>query len=121
MHMLFVADILLIEVVDVDLLLAVRGAQQLQEVPLEIVREARDVLAWVFADQQHLPYVRFGLRVAFEAVFVARLLFADLAVPAQPLQAFGFELVVEVFGGAYFGAGHDGSVLLVFGVVEVRS
>ena len=110
MHMLLVRNILLVEVVDVDLLLAVGGAQQLQEVALEVVREAGDVLARVFAHQQHLPHVRLRLRVAFEAVLVPRLLLAHLAVPAQPLQAFGFELVVEVFGRAYFGAGHDGGV-----------
>ncbi len=39
------------------------------------------MFAGVFADEQHLPDVGFGLSVAFEAVFVAGLLFADLAVP----------------------------------------
>lgn len=112
-HMLLVTDILLVEMVDVDLLLAVRGPQQLEEVALEVVREAGDVLARVFADEQHLPHVRLRLRVAFEAVLVPRLLLAYLAVPAQALQAFGFELVVEVLGGAYFGAGHDGGVAIV--------
>ena len=106
--MFLVRDILLVEVVDVDFLLAVGGAQELQEVALELVGEVVDVLARVFADEQHLADMGFGLRVAFEAVFVAGLFFADLAVPAQALKAFGFELVVEVFGGAYFGFGHDG-------------
>ena len=108
MHVLLVTDILLIEMVDVDFLLAVGGAQQLKEVALEVVAEGRDVFARVFAYEQHLPDVRFGLRVAFEAVFVAGLFGADLAVPAQALETFGFELVVEVFGGAYFGARHGG-------------
>ena len=31
-----------------------------------------------------------------------------MAVPAESLQALGFELVVEVFSGADFGAGHGG-------------
>lgn len=44
--------------------------------------------------------------MAFEAVGVAALLFAGLAVPAQALEAFGFHLVGEVFVGSYFGFGH---------------
>ena len=62
--------------------------------------------ARIFADEEHLPDVGFGLRVHFEAVFVAALLFAHLAVPAKALEAFGFEFVVEVFGAADFGFGH---------------
>ena len=45
--------------------------------------------------------------MAFETVFVAGLLLAYLAVPAEALQAFGLELVVQVFGRAYFGTRHD--------------
>jgi hypothetical protein len=43
-----------------------------------------------------------------EAVLVAALLFADLAVPAQALQAFGFHFVGDIFGAADFGFGHGG-------------
>ena len=119
MHMLFVRNIFLVEMIDVDFLLAVRGPQQLQEVPLEVVREAIDVFAGVFAHEQHLPDVGLGLRVAFEAVLVAALLRADLAVPAQALQAFGFEPVVEVFGRTNFGAGHrEGTYWYGFSVRE---
>lgn len=35
--------------------------------------------------------------MAFEAVFVATLFFADLAIPSQPLEALGLHLVIEVF------------------------
>ena len=48
--------------------------------PLEVVAEGGDVFSGVFADEQHLPHVGLGLRVAFEAVFVAGLFLADLAV-----------------------------------------
>ena len=106
-HVLFIGDVLLVEVVHVDLLLAVGGAQELQEVALELVGEVVDVFAGVFADEQHLADVRFGLGVAFEAIFVAGLFFTDLAVPTEALEAFGFELIIEVFGGSDFGFGHD--------------
>ena len=129
MDMFFVRDILLVEVVDVDFLLAVRGAEELEEVALELVGEVVDVFAGVFADEEHLADVGFGLGVAFEAVLVASLLFAGLAVPvasqvstlmsdpnsntkidepSEALEAFGFELVVEIFGRAHLGFGHDG-------------
>lgn len=95
MHMLFMCDIFLIELrrhrsqhsskqlastqlnpkctymIDMNFLLAVRRSQQLQEITLEVVRETRDVLSGIFADEQHLPHVRLGLRVAFEAILVA--------------------------------------------------
>lgn len=80
MHMLFITNILLVKMIDVDLFFAVRGAQQGEEVALEVGAEAGDVLSGVFADEKHLTDVGFGLRVAFEAVFVAGLFFADLAV-----------------------------------------
>lgn len=90
MHVLLVGDVLLVEMVHVDFLLAVGGAQELEEVALELVGEVVDVFARVFADEEHLADVRFGLRVAFEAILIARLLFAHLAVPAESLEAFGF-------------------------------
>ena len=130
MHMFLIGNILLVEMVHVDLLLAVGRAQQLQEIALELAAEVVDVFARVLADEQHLPHVGFGLRVHLEAVFVAALFGADLAVPAQALEAFGFELVVQVFGAADFGAGHFGGVLgsfrrrekgkKIFGMVDMK-
>ncbi len=112
MDMFFAGDVFLVEVVHMDLFLAVSGAQQLQKIALELITVVSDVLAGVFADEQHLADVRFGLGVHFEAVFVATLLFAYLAVPAQALEAFGFEFIVEIFGATYFCFGHlDGSSL----------
>jgi len=62
----------------------------------------------VFADNEDLTEVGFGLSVTFEAVFVAHLAFADLTVPTETLETFGFHLVVEMFEGTGFGARHDG-------------
>lgn len=106
--MLLGADVLLVEMVQVDLFFAVGGAQQPQEIALEGPAVLGDVLLRGFADEQHLPHVGFGLRVHLEAVFVPALLLAGLAVPAEALEAFGFESVVEVFGAADFGFGHVG-------------
>jgi hypothetical protein len=44
--------------------------------------------------------------VHLEAVGIAALLFADLAVPPQALEAFGLELVAQVFGRADLCFGH---------------
>lgn len=60
------------------------------------------MFAGIFADEEHLPDVRFGLGVHLEAILVAALLFACLAVPSEALEPFGLELVVEVFGTANF-------------------
>lgn len=57
-NMLLIVDILLVEVVDLDLLLAVTRAQQLQEVLLELVAVLVDVLLGVLANQEHLPHLR---------------------------------------------------------------
>ena len=46
--------------------------------------------------------------VLLEAVFVTALFFARSAVPAEALETFGFHLVAEPFGPAYFSFGHFG-------------
>ncbi len=89
-----------------DLFLPMGRPQQLQEITLELAAVVRNVFAGVLADEQHLADVGFGLSVHFETIFVAALLFADLAVPAQALEAFGFEFIVEIFGAADFCFGH---------------
>lgn len=60
--------------------------------------------------------MRFAVDVAFEAVFVTTLLFAGLAVPAEALKAFRFELVADVLERTDFGFRH-----LVGSEEEVRS
>ena len=108
MHMLLIPNILLIKIIHVHFLLAVGGFEELQEVALELVAVLVDVLFRVLADLQHAAHVRLGHGVLLEAVFVAALLFADLAVPAQALEAFGFHFVGDIFGAADFGFGHGG-------------
>lgn len=57
MYVFFIRDVLLIEVIHVYLLLAVGGSEELEEVALELVAVFGNVLARVFADQQHLPHM----------------------------------------------------------------
>ena len=71
MDVLLVANVFLVEVVRVDLLLAVGGAQLREEVGLELVAVVVDVRFGVFADDEHLPDMGLTLGVAFKAVFVA--------------------------------------------------
>ena len=78
MHMFLVCYILLIEMVDVNFLLAMGGPEELEEVALELAGVVGDVFSGVFADEEHLSDVGFGLRVAFEAIFVAGLFLASL-------------------------------------------
>ena len=63
------------------------------------------MLPGVLAEREHLADVALGLRVALEAVLVAALLLADLAVPPQALQALALHLVRDIFGRADFTAG----------------
>ena len=67
---------------------------------LELGREIGDVLPCALTDDEHLAEVGLGLGVALEAVLVAALFLADLAVPAQPLEALGLHLVGDILGGA---------------------
>ena len=106
MHVLLVADVLLVEIVHVHLLLAVRSFEELQKVAFELVGVFVDVFFGILADLEHPAHVGFGHGVLLEAVFVAALFGADLAVPAQALQAFGFHLVGDIFRAAHFGFGH---------------
>ncbi len=80
MYMLLVRDVLLVEMVDVDLLFPVRRPQQLQKIALELTAEVIDVLAGIFADEEHLPDMGFRLAVAFKAVLIPALFLAYLTV-----------------------------------------
>ena len=111
--------------IDVNRLLSMRRPQKLQEISVELVAVVSDVFLRIFADEMHLPDVRFGLGMHFEAafycqhkipgrghseslpIFVAALLFANLAVPSQALKSFGFEFGVEIFRRTNFCARHD--------------
>lgn len=81
MDVLLVADVLVVEAVCTDELLAVRGAQQRNEVALEVGAEALDVLARVLADDLDLADVGLGLDVALEAICITCLFITSLAIP----------------------------------------
>jgi hypothetical protein len=106
MYVFFVADIFVVELVRRDPLLVVGGAEERDEIALEVVAELVDELARVFTDDLHLAHVRLGLYVAFEAVGVAALLLADFAPPPQPLEALRLHLVADPFRAADFCFAH---------------
>lgn len=97
--------------VGIDLLLAVACSQQLHKVSLKLAREVVDELPAVFTDHHHIANMRFRRDMAFEAVVVAALFFADLAVPSQSLEAFGLELIGNRFCCPRFCARHGGQLL----------
>lgn len=106
--MLFVANVLVVELVGTDPLLAVGGAQQGDEVALEVGAVGLNVLLRILAHDVHLANVRLGLDVAFEAVGVSALLLTGFAPPAEALEAFGLHLVREMLRASDFGARHRG-------------
>src|SRR6266536_1029847 len=74
-----------------------RHPQQSDEVILELAGELLDLLVWVRGDGHDISYMRFGLDVAFEAVFVPALLFADLTIPSEPLTSFAAHHIRDIF------------------------
>ncbi len=82
-HVLFVGDVLLVEVVDEDGLGVVRCAEELDEVVLEVPAVIGDhALRSLGADGLDLSDMALALDVALEAVLVSVLFFAHLAVPS---------------------------------------
>ena len=57
--MFLVGDIFLIEVINIDFLLAMGCSEELQKVALELVAVVGDVFPGVFADEEHLTHVGF--------------------------------------------------------------
>jgi hypothetical protein len=78
----------------------VPSTQELDKLALELGREIRNVPPGVFTDDEHLSEMRFRLRVALETVLVAALFLADLTVPTQTLEAFGFHRIGDGFGSS---------------------
>ena len=68
--MFFIRDDLLIEVVDMDLLLTMRGPQQFDKVLLKVFAEILDMFAGVLANDEHLADVTFASNVAFKSYLV---------------------------------------------------
>lgn len=57
MDMLFICNVFLVEVVQLDLFLAVGGAEELKKIPLKLVAVVVDVLFGIFAHEKHLSNV----------------------------------------------------------------
>lgn len=68
-----------------------RLLEVLQEALLKLLRVPFDDTLWVLTKHLHLSPVAVAHLVALEAVLIAALLLAQLAVPAQLLQALGFD------------------------------
>jgi hypothetical protein len=106
MHVLLVANVLVVELVAGNPLLSMRRAQQRNEIALEVGAELVDKLPRVLANDLHLPDVRLGLDVALEAVGVATLLLADFTPPPQPLQTLRLHLIGDPFVASHFSFAH---------------
>ena len=80
-----VCDVFLVEMIQVDLFLAMPSSEKLQKVFQKLVAKLVDEFLGVLADDEHLPHVALGLGVHFESIGVSALLLADLAEPSQAL------------------------------------
>ena len=76
MDMLLISNVLVIEAVRANKLLAMRSPEKCDEIALEVVAEALYMFAGIFADQLHLADVRLALGVALEPVCIATLFLA---------------------------------------------
>jgi len=61
----------------------------------------------MFTNHKHLSQMRFRLGVTLEAVLISTLFLADLTVPPQALQAFGFHLIRDKLGSSNYSHGQQ--------------
>jgi len=106
MNVLLIRDVFLVEVVELNLLLAVRRSQELEEISLKLAAVVADELLGILAHDEHLSDVGLRLSVHLEAILIAHLALAHLAVPSQPLKSLGLELVVQILRRSYFSFRH---------------
>jgi hypothetical protein len=85
--MFLVVDVFLVEMIDVNLLFSMAGAKKHQKIAEELLAEVVDVLCGILAYDEHLSDMALGLCVHLEAICISALLLADLAVPAEALEA----------------------------------
>ena len=57
MHMFLIRNVFLVEVIELDLLLAVRRSQKLEEISLKLAAVVADKLLGILAHNEHLPDV----------------------------------------------------------------
>lgn len=98
MQVISILDVLLVDGIRLHALRPEGVREELDEVVLELRRVVRNVLSCVFANDEHLTQMRFGLSMTLETVLISALLLANLAVPAQTLKAFRLHLVCEILG-----------------------
>lgn len=95
--MLLIPNIFIVEFVRRYPLFVMRRAQQVDEIPLEVITEVVDELLWVLADNLEIPDMALALYVTFKSVGVATLFLAGLTPPAQALQPLRLHLVRDPF------------------------
>jgi len=113
MDVLLVGDVLLVDLVGTGSLSAEPSAQQLHVAVGELLAEAVQELARGIRKEEQLALVGLAHGVALEAILVAALLLAHLAVPAQLLQALRLHLVGQVLGRTHLRATHIDSFLFL--------
>ena len=96
MYVVPVLDVLLVHIVRLHAVGAVPTREELDEACLELRAEIGDVPTGVLADGKHLAKMALRLGMALEAVLVAALFLADLAVPPQTLKSLGLHRIREV-------------------------
>lgn len=93
MDVMPIIDVLIIHHRGGDAAEAVAPLHVFEETALELVGVAVDEAVGIVAEDAHLALVALAHAVALEAVLVAALLLAHLAVPPELLEAFGFDSV----------------------------
>lgn len=73
MYMLFIGNVFLVEVVDVDGFCAVGGTKLAEEIFLELLGVIVDDFVRVLPDDEHLTDVTFACYMAFETCLMLRL------------------------------------------------
>lgn len=106
--MMSIADVFLVEMVGVDLFLAVRCSQKLDKIGEELVRILLNNVSRIISKRLDIAHVGLGHNMTLETVLVATCLLASLTVPAQASKSLLLHLIRDVLGGPNFGARHDG-------------
>lgn len=107
MDVVAVVDVLVVDDGGGDAAEAVAPLHVLQEAGLELLRVALDDAVGVLAEDEHLALVALAHAVALEAVLVAALLLAHLAVPPELLQPLRLDSVRDCLGRQKVVLPHD--------------
>ena len=102
MHVVLVADVLLVHHVGVDALAVVLPPQDRVEVLLEVSAVAVEEAARIVSEQKKLSLVRLRVHVALKPIGVPTLLLTHLTVPSKLLQTFRSHLVRYPLWGSKF-------------------